>query len=339
MAILGVESFTWPGTVAVLVTRYNVGAGGVTINTSGGRFTGGALQATGGNQQSFNTRSTVSPTFRIGVAMYSDSWGNSGTTNFCLALIDTATVQCGLVVNNVSKLVEFRRGDGTLLATGTTVLNNSSWYYFELLVTISDAAGSGQLLIDGVQQFNVTGVDTKNTATTNITSFRLTGQAANAGSTNRWCDMFWADAGPVSSREWRVSLLSPDGDGAVSGWTPSTGTALWSLVDEVPPNGDADYISTATPGTQALFTLSDLPYDPQVVGAVQVSAYARKDDAGVREIALLLRPTSAITQGTTQAITSSYLDTYLQLWENNPDGGSWTGGLVNGLQAGVVLVT
>jgi hypothetical protein len=48
----------------------------------------------------------------------------------------------------------------------------------------------------------------------------------------------------------------PKADGAFTQWTPSTGTAHWSLVDETPCNGTTDYVSTNTTGQRDSYVVS-----------------------------------------------------------------------------------
>jgi len=276
----------------------------------------------------------IGATFRVGFSVFSDNYA-IGANQYWLAILDNiGTVQLYLRWN-ASKQIELRRGDNTLLATGTKILQNNSWYYVEFLATIDDVLGSASLQIDGAPQFSIGPVDTRNGGNATMGGFILRG---DSGSTY-WSDLFVADAGPLVG-EQRVLLLTPNADGAASAWTPSTGVALWSLVDEIPPNGDTDYISSATPGQEALFAFTDLPYTPANVYGVQTSLYARKDDAGVREIAALVRSGGTTNIGATQALSSSYLDIYLRVDSVNPiTTAAWTPAEVNALEAGVRCIT
>lgn len=338
MAFIIVESFSWPGTTtAVLATRYNTSAGAMSINLTGGRFGNGCLQITGNNVQQFNLRATIAPTIRIGVSIFSENWALTTATAQLIAILgDASAVQCYISVDPATKLVQARNGANTLLGTGTKTLQNNSWYYIEILVTINNATGSFSCSIDGASQFALTNVDTQNVATTNITGINLRG--LSSGANTRYSD-FWANDGGALQGESRVVLLTPTSDGAVSAWTPSTGTTLFNLVDEIPPNGDTDYISSATPTQQALFGFSNLPYTPATVFTVQVSLYARKDDAAARSIATLVRSGGTTVTGTTQVITSSYLDFYLQIYDLNPVSvAAWTPSEVDNMEAGVECV-
>jgi hypothetical protein len=53
----------------------------------------------------------------------------------------------------------------------------------------------------------------------------------------------------------RIVLLTPNANGTFTGWTASTGSA-YTCVDEVPPNGDTDYITSGT-NTESSFAMSN----------------------------------------------------------------------------------
>lgn len=88
--------------------------------------------------------------------------------------------------------------------------------------------------------------------------------------------------GPVT-----IYTLPVDGD-VSSGWTPSTGTTQYTLLDELNPD-DADYISAsdALPAA-AIFTFQDLPDDVVAVRALQTVVRARKTDGGEGQLQVSL---------------------------------------------------
>lgn len=53
-----------------------------------------------------------------------------------------------------------------------------------------------------------------------------------------------------------ASIYMPKADGSYSSWTPSTGTAHWSLVDEAACNGTTDYVSTSVVGNRDSYVVS-----------------------------------------------------------------------------------
>ncbi len=338
MAFLVIDSFGWAvsGSPSIWATRYNSTTPAMSILATSGPFGDGCFAISGANVATINLRAVITPTIRIGLYIWSDNWATATTTGQLVAILgDAAAVQCYMSVNGATKTIQFRNGANVLLGSGTKVLQNNSFYFVEILVTVSNAAGTVVVSVEGVNDINAGPVDTQNVATTNITGIQLRGVVTNQ---TRYSNLFVADGGALQGPS-RVSLLTPNADGAASAWTPSTGVTLFSLVDEIPPNGDTDYISSATPTQQALFGFTDLPYNPATVYAVQVSLYARKDDAAARSIAPLVRSNGTTVTGTPQVLTTSYLDFYLQIYPLDPVTlAAWTPAGVNAIEAGVECV-
>lgn len=338
MAMVFMESLGWAlGAAATWLTRYN-STGSAWSITATGPFSGdAAIAQSGNNVATLNLRATINPTIRVGFWWFCDNWGLGTTTGQTLTILgDAAAVQCYISVNGATKTLQFRNGANTLLASGTKVLQNNSWYYVEALITLSNTVGTISLSIDNVADIVATGLNNRNTANNNITAVAFRGVVT---ANTRWAQMFGFDGGVLQGPS-RISLLTPTADGAVAAWTPSTGTTLFNLVDEIPPNGDTDYISSATPTQQALFTFTSLPYTPNTIYGVQVSLYAKRDDAAARSLACLVRSGGTSVTGTTQAVTASYLDFYLQIYELNPvTVAAWTAADVNAVQAGVECIS
>lgn len=127
----------------------------------------------------------------------------------------------------------------------------------------------------------------------------------------------------------------PTGDGATVAWAASAGSD-YQCVDEATPNGDTDFISSATPNDIDTFTYPALGLAGTVLGVAPTSV-ARKDDAGVRSIREVVRTSGTnYPGGADLTLTSTYVN-YQQVWETNPAGGAWTVAAVDGAQFGVKL--
>lgn len=243
--------------------------------------------------------------------------------------------QFGLYLNSSGKLEAWRGypSTGALLATGTTTFTAGTERYVTLKLVISDTVGEVLVTINGVTEINISAVDTK--ALTNAWADRigLANEVAYTGDLFVDFDDFWwndyADWGDV-----RVEGRMPDGAGATTNFTPSAG-ANWQCVDEIPPNSDTDYVSSATPGDIDLYTFQNATPTSGTVKGVGVHLFARKDDAGARSIAPMIRDGVTNNAGTTQAIGTSYLY-YTQYYKDNPvTTNPWTLTEVNADQFGV----
>lgn len=333
MAIRMVESFSWVDATAngltALNTRYN-SAGSSGIVNGGGRFAGNCLRVAGA-QWVFNYwTGAVGPNIVWGFALRSSQ--TVGTADQILVICEASSnEQCSLDFS-LTGLLRAKRG-GTILGVGTRQLQANSYYYIEVEVFINAVTGSFKVWIDGVQDINLTNVNTQAQATNQTASAILRG-----GANHDFCDMYMKDTlGPLGPR--RVSLKMPTANGGVQQWTPSAGSAF-QRVNTIPPNLDANgYISDNTPGDNSSFVFGALPYVPATVDLVQVSLYSRFDDGGPHQVATMIRIGGVNFVGAAQTVSGSYLDFYLQVYALNPSTAlAWTAAQVDAAEYGVNLV-
>ncbi len=243
-----------------------------------------------------------------------------------------------VAMNASGKIIVLNAG-GTTIATGTTTLLDNTWYYVEVKGFINGASGTCEVHLNGVAgeiasttgNFGSTAIDNRvfnedNNINADFDDFYLcdsTGSAPN--------NTFLGDIG--------IETAFPSADGAHTDWAPNTGTAHWSLVNESTggtfPDGDTTYVSDSTVGHRDSYAFGDLPSLAGTVFGVKTLVYARKDDAGTRQIAAVSRPGTADRDGSTVTLTTSYVY-YGEMRETNPDtGGTWTVSSVNGSEFGI----
>lgn len=308
-----------------------------TISTSGGRRSSGALSCAIGNY-AVKTLSTTYSTIIVGFALkpnsLSDSWRD------ILSLFEGATQHLTFTIKAAGKILIYRGNSttGTLLATGTVTINTGVWTYVEVKVTINDTTGSTEVRLNGVADsgLTLTNTDTRNGGTSGAIDGIWTGTSSSmsalyddyyvcstAGSTN---NNFLGDC--------RVDTILPTGDGNYTQFTPSTGTAHWSLVDENPPN-TTDYVSSATSGDRDSYTFPDLSgLSSQTVYGIQINAAALKSDAGARSLGTMSRLSGADKDGVGTAMSTSLV--YIsEIQETDPTSAAWTESNVNAAEFGV----
>jgi hypothetical protein len=242
----------------------------------------------------------------------------------------TATVRISC---NASGQIQVRNSGGTIIATGTTVLVSNAWNYIEVKAFINGASGTVEVHLNGAVEIAST---TGNFGSTNLDTIALIGNTSSV--VTDWDDIYAADTTGAAPRntflgDVRIATVMPTSDGAHSQWTPSTGTAHWSLVDETTPNDDTDYVSDATPGHYDTFGCGPIDTAATVFG-VQTNLYARKDDAAVRQIAPVIRQSGTDHDGATVTLTSTYAF-YTQLFNQDPTPADWTPTTVNADEYGV----
>lgn len=261
---------------------------------------------------------------------------------FCFS--DTATagvngVQFMVLINASASKIEVWRGHpnvGALLATGTTVFTIDTERYVTAKLVVSDTVGEILVTINGVTEINLTVQDTKFTANAWADRLGLGNEVGYTGDGFIDFDDFWWN----DYEAWgdvRVEGRLPNGNGNLSNFLGSDGNSVdnYLLVDENPPNGDTDYVSSGTAGDIDLYAMQNATPTSGTVKAVGVHLYARKDDAGARSIAPMVRDGTTNNAGTTQAIGTSYLY-YSQYYKDNPvTTNPWTITEVNADEFGV----
>jgi hypothetical protein len=220
---------------------------------------------------------------------------------------------------------------GTLLGTSSNVLSQATWYYIEIVVTVDNTVGSVEVYVDGSKSgwIDLSGIDTQSTANAYANAF---GFGSSSNGTSQYFDDVYCKSDGTRFGPGACRSYLPDANGAVRQWTPSTGANDYAVVDEIPPNGDTDYLeSTAaadvvTLGFPAIGTTN-------AIKAVQVLTYGKTTTSGT--IRAVSRISGTNYFGTSRALGSSYA--YLaNIWQNSPATSSpWTDSEIDGAEFGV----
>jgi hypothetical protein len=144
MALIFCDGFDWYLT-ADIEKRWTTGIGQATISPTNARSPSGqGVYVSGSNNaplsKSFGANYT---TGCIGVAYRGAGANKSGI----IVVLDGTTEQISVRTNSSSVLTVTR--NGTVLATGSTVLSAGVWYYIELKFTIHNSAGVVELKLNG----------------------------------------------------------------------------------------------------------------------------------------------------------------------------------------------
>ena len=186
--------------------------------------------------------------------------------------------------------MRLNNGDDTQIGTDV-VIGVGVWFYVQLKIKFHDTTGTVLLKINGVEELNLTNVDTvdnSNTVPYVPGSFSLT-QGSSSGAHNTYYDdIFICDTLGTSNNdlmgEVKVGALFPDGDSSVQ-FSRLSGTTNYEMVN-APSNGlDTSYNYSTTAGHKDLFTFEDMPSSTGVLG-VSIGVYGKKKDAGSRHLKL-----------------------------------------------------
>jgi len=216
--------------------------------------------------------------------LYVRTWvrfdANTGTQNFIMLLSGapgspTTHFQLKFVSGALQVLVD---GIGYSGTTSAAALAAATWYDVELAVYVTTAAsGAFEVRVNGVADENLTksGLVTSDAAGS-PTMVRWTNAAARiddfdikAGYDSFQSSDFMArtDGYPI------VVTLYPNGDGAYTEWTASSG-ADYTTVDESQAN-TTDYVSSNVFQARESFTMDNLPSDARTIHSLKTVTYAR----------------------------------------------------------------
>lgn len=311
----GFDNYSSPSTL------YETVNGSPTISTSYRRFAPpsgcpGQGIAFGGNTWVRKNLLSNQPTLIIKVAYNFPTLGvTSGGAPF-LQLLDSGTAQCSICVHP-SGALSIYRGSGTftgilLAITGPGVIKASAYQAFEFVVSIG-ASGSFTAWVNGLEVLAATGINTQSTGDAFANQVGL-GDLGNGLNQTTNADDFriWDATGTtqnvalgVTLQDSRLITKLPSAAGAYSQLTPNGASANWQCVDDNPPDGDTTYVSGSTAG---LMDAYDVPSAGFTAAPVMVAAraYARKDDAGTRQLAVGVDSSGHTSVGPTYALGSTY---------------------------------
>ena len=234
----------------------------------------------------------------------------------------------------------FKHGGGATLGTTSSIWTVNTDKYVEVHLKVHDTTGFLRVYVNGVQEINFSG-DTRNGGTGVINRFMLAGgQVTFEGFHYILIDDLYIiandDGTSIPLGDCKVECDLPTGNGNSSQLDGSDGNSTnnYQLVDESPPNGDTDYVESATVDEKDTYAFSDLASSTGVVHAVQISAMAKKTDAGARGLKSIARLSGTEVDSSAQSLGTSYL-MMLDIRETKPGGGSWTIADVNNAEFGV----
>jgi hypothetical protein len=201
---------------------------------------------------------------------------------------------------------------GTSLCTSTGTISNNTWMYFEAKATINNSTGEIAMRFNGSGTDDATGVysgDTQNSGSALVRSICFGGDTNSAydfddfylnDASGSYCNGFMGNC--------RVDHHLPvTPDGANTGWTPSTGSDAYAVIDDNPPS-TSDYNHTST--TDAIDTLNcdDFKNGTSTIYAIQPTMLVNKSDAGTVAIQSVIRENSTNSaSGNNIYLTTSWL--------------------------------
>lgn len=317
---------------------------GCTINTSGGRFGGGALQFT----MTFTQWTKTFPVVLYGAVVYFGfAYKHTGVATAQLVrLISDTTAALIILSHNASGNITLQPSAGANTSEAGNSLTPGSWHWIEVKVTLGTTSSNGavEVKVNGSTVINATSQDTNSTGS-GASVIELGAGGASNPNEAYIDDVVIYDATGSTVNDFlgdtKITTHSPTADAATVDWTASAGSDF-QCVDETPnaANDDTDYISSSTAGQESRFAMGNLADTPSAIHGVQVRYRAKKTDAGDRTVRSLINSSASESVGNTRGLPTLYRWFYGDFFPLDPNGSiAWTDTTINALEVGVEVVT
>jgi hypothetical protein len=267
---------------------------------------------------------------------------HAGTSGFFSFLDEDLTFSHTLAMTTESAgraNVQFTFANGATLAgpsTGYPIPVNDSWFHIGIYLLVHSSAGAVTVKVDTgagpTTILDASGIDTEAVAGKTLQYFSTHRPAG----TGNWSmdNLLVMDGTGAKDNTFkgpgRVYFQMPTGAGNYSDMTPSAGSN-WQNVDEVPPDEDATYNQSPTPGHRDSFTVDSwaslIPSGLDIV-AVQVNAMARKTDATAISLFTFLREATTDYDGSNVVVLGDSFVTIanvawpIEFWDEDPSDSS-----------------
>lgn len=221
---------------------------------------------------------------------------------------DGFNAQAGINITTDNKLTITRGfNPGTTLETSSAVLNSNALNYITGKIEVADS-GSWVVKCNGSTVLSGSG-DTQSQSSATIGGVNI----GNNGSTFHDDLVVWDSSG---ASPWNnffsdnlIVLGSPAqaGNGALTDWTPSSGSDHGAMVDDATANDDTDYNSESTPGDRDSYTFDLSVINVRTKYAVQVAICTKATSAGTNLINGLYRDSGGtVSIGIPKSVPTSY---------------------------------
>lgn len=270
---------------------------------------------------------TAASTVILGAAISQNNgsfYGDGGDNSRIFQLMRGGSPVLTVLRKTSGGVVSVRKGasNGTEIATsGATVLPDTTYAYIQIKHVVG-ATGSIEILMDGVSILSASSVDTDGVGDGLVDAIKFCG----AGGNWYFDDFYLCDGTGSVNNDYLgdvlVDAFYPDSDGAFSDFTRSSGTANWSLVDEVNPS-DTDYLDGGTVGDKASVQVT-VPDNGQTILGVVFDSFVNNPDAGTRKGRNFTKSGATTAAGMEKTLTPTMLRTWQVLEVDPNDSAAWT---------------
>ena len=343
MALLYIDGFESYGNSANSVTTANsVGNRWTAVSESAMKVQDGRTGGYAISMESSTTRiiktdlATTNSTLVVGVGVHVGTV--SGATFYPIWLKTDDSWGINVAINTNGSVSVIRNGTTLATSANTGVISANTWHYVVLKVLCDNSAGTYEVWVDGVSEVSGSGADTQeHTSKSYHNGIQL--RAGNLSGAVWFDDLYILDgSGSVNNDTLGpkiVSAMLPSGDDTTD-WTAQGAGDHYVEVDEVVFDEDTTYIESSTANDQDIFDYGTL-VSANVCG-VQVTTDCRETEAQSFQLRTLAKSTGNTVNGADQAVGTTDWQGNSIVFEEDPDGASWTPSTVNSTKFGVEVV-
>ena len=311
--------------------------GGSPFSWVAGRVNGQAMKITGVSSSSDISLKKFMPvtatTAVVGMAIRPQTF----PMNRFAEIVTSTGAQIVMLALDAAGRLQIKNASSTVLATGTTPFVSGSWFYVEVKVVVNGATGSVTARVNAGPEIATT---TINTGTVPVSGVSLRTIDVPPVS---YDDLYIVDNAGSENNDFlgdrHVDTSYMTADGAHTDWVPNSGTAHFSRVNETNADLDTSYVASSALNAIDTYQAGPVSVVSADIRGIQVNLWARKDDAGLRQLAPVIRIAGVDYVGTPVTLATGYVD-YTQIYEQNPaTGADWTVTGVNTAEYGSKVVT
>lgn len=122
-------------------------------------------------------------------------------------------------------------------------------------------------------------------------------------------DLYFRDASGPHNNTWlgdlKAYLSMPVSDATPAEWDPSSGAEMWPMVDNIPPQDNAQYITASEAGKIAVMGYGAFPSQIISIAAVQIMSRMWKTDAGGAKVSVGIQSGANETMNPDHPISSA----------------------------------
>lgn len=273
----------------------------------------------------------------------------SGIINL-IGLLDVGTRQLGLGLSHTGALQVYRDTTSNVLGSGGT-LSAGQFYFIEWKWKINNSLGSGEIevKVDGTTVITINSGDSQATANAYATRFLIhDGVSFGTSGSNVFSyfdDLYYNDHTGSTFNGFdgpnRLQVLRSSGNGNSSQLTGSDGNSTdnYLLSDETTPNGDTDYVESATSGHKDTYATGDTIASTNTILAVAIKQIVKRTDTDAKSIVGVVRISGTdYDHPTPIALGTAYTQVEF-VWELSPaTAAAWTKSEVDGAEFGIKVV-